>query len=57
MDADRSTWQDRVEQALLAGDGAALRRLHAEGGELFGEDLGTKWAEVLSAYDSSAVTG
>lgn len=57
MDADLATWQDRVEQALLAGDGAALRSLYAEGGELFGEDLGTRWAEVLSAYDSSAVTG
>lgn len=57
MDADRSTWQSRVEQALLAGDGAALRTLYAEGTELFGEDLGTTWAGVLSAYDSSAVTG
>lgn len=57
MDADRATWQGRVEQALLEGDGPALRMLYAEGIELFGEDLGTRWAEVLSAYDSSAITG
>lgn len=57
MDANRSTWQSRVEQALLAGDGDALRALYAEGIDLFGEDLGTTWAEALSAYDSSAVTG
>jgi hypothetical protein len=57
MDAVHSTWQGRVEQALLAGDGDALKTLYAEGIELFGEDLGTRWAEVLSAYDSSAVTG
>ena len=57
MDADPSTWRSRVELALLAGDGAALRSLYAEGGEIFGEDLGTRWAEALSAFDSSAVTG
>lgn len=57
MDADPSTWRSRVEQALLAGDGAALRSLYAEGGEIFGADLGTRWAEALSAFDSSAVTG
>lgn len=57
MDADRATWQSRVQEALLAGDGVALRMLYAEGVELFGADAGTRWAEVLSAYDSSAVTG
>lgn len=57
MDADRSSWRTGVVQALLAGDEAALRALYAEGVRLFGDDLGQVWAEVLSAYDSSAVTG
>ena len=50
-------WRDRVEHAVLVGDADALRRLFAEAQELFGEDAGTRWAEVLSAFDSSAVTG
>lgn len=57
MDADGSTWRSRVEQALLSGDGPALRDLYAEGVELFGAEAGTTWAEALSAFDSSAVTG
>lgn len=57
MDADRSTWRSRVEEALLAGDGPALGELYAEGVELFGTEAGTTWAEALSAFDSSAVTG
>lgn len=57
MDADRSSWRTGVVQALLAGDEATLRALYAEGVRLFGDDLGQVWAEVLSAYDSSAVTG
>ncbi len=57
MDADHATWQSRVEQALLAGDGDALRDLYAEAVLLFGPSAAARWAETLSAFDSSAVTG
>jgi hypothetical protein len=50
-------WRERVERAALAGDGDELRRLFAEAQTLFGDDSGTRWAEALSAVDSSAVTG
>lgn len=51
------SWRDRVEQALLAGDGPALQALYAEAAEAYGADAGTRWAEVVSAFDASAVTG
>ena len=57
MDADEATWSLRVEQALLAGDGPVLRSLYAEGQVLFGDDIARRWAQVLSAFDASAVTG
>lgn len=50
-------WRERVERAALAGDGDELRRLFAEAQTLFGDDAGTRWAEAISAVDSSAVTG
>jgi len=50
-------WRQRVEGAVLAGEADELRHLFAEAQELFGDDAGTRWAEVLSAFDSSAVTG
>jgi len=50
-------WRERVERAAMAGDGDELRRLFTEAQELFGDDAGTRWAEALSAVDSSAVTG
>lgn len=57
MGADEATWSLRVEQALLAGDGPVLRSLYAEGQVLFGDDIARRWAQVLSAFDASAVTG
>ncbi len=57
MDATEAAWRERVEAALLAGDGQALRSLHAEGAVLFGDEAASRWALVLSAFDSSAVTG
>jgi hypothetical protein len=50
-------WRERVENAALAGDADELRLLFAEAQKLFGDDAGTRWAEALSAVDSSAVTG
>lgn len=57
MDASGMLWRDRVESALLAGDGDALRDLYAEAVLLFGPSAAARWAETLSAFDSSAVTG
>jgi hypothetical protein len=54
---DDGDWQERVERAVLASDADALRALFAEAQEVFGDDAGTRWAQVLSAFDSSAVTG
>ncbi len=50
-------WRERVERAALAGDANELKTLFAEAQKLFGNDAGTRWAEALSAVDSSAVTG
>lgn len=50
-------WRTRVEHAVLAGNSASLRDLYAEAVELFGPAAGEHWAEVLSAYDSTAITG
>lgn len=52
-----SIWHSEVKRAVLTGDAAELRRLFTQAQELFGEDAGTRWAEILSAFDSSAVTG
>lgn len=57
MATEEHSWRDRVEQALLAGDGPALRDLYAEATQVYGADAGERWAQVLSAFDSSAVTG
>lgn len=57
MGAEEATWSLRVEQSLLAGDGPALRSLYAEGQVHFGDDVARRWAQVLSAFDASAVTG
>ena len=50
-------WRAEVEAAELAADESALRALFAVAQELFGAQAPHRWAEVLSAYDSSAVTG
>jgi hypothetical protein len=50
-------WADLVHGAAMAGDADALRLLFADATRLFGADAGRRWADALSAYDSSAVTG
>lgn len=50
-------WAERVHHAAISGDEALLRTLFEEGRALFGADLSRRWAEALSAYDSTAVTG
>jgi len=50
-------WHDQVETAVLANDGHALKVLYGEAQRLFGSDAGAHWAEALSAYDGTAVTG
>lgn len=52
-----SEWHEQVEAAVLAGDPARLRALYAVAQDLFGDDAGHRWAEVLSAFDALAVTG
>lgn len=46
-----------MHHAAIADDGDRLRALFEEGHALFGDDLSRRWAEALSAYDSTAVTG
>jgi hypothetical protein len=50
-------WRERVEDAALMNDADELRRLFAEAREKFGDEAGARWADALSAFDSSAVTG
>jgi len=50
-------WHDQVETAVLANDGHALKVLYAQAQQIFGPDAGAHWAEALSAYDGTAVTG
>jgi hypothetical protein len=50
-------WTGRVQEAAVAKDGAELRVLFLEAQVLFGDAAGHRWSEVLSAFDSSAVTG
>ena len=57
MDGREQNWRDRVAQAALARDADALHTLYAEATELFGSEAGAHWAQALSAYDASAVTG
>ncbi len=54
---DEHVWQHRVEAAVLAQDAEAMRRLYAQARTLFGDAADRRWAEVLSAYDATAVTG
>ena len=57
MPPSEQEWADLVQRAAMAGDGDALRRLFAQAHELFGTDAERRWAQALSAFDSSAVTG
>lgn len=57
MDAQAREWQERVERALITRDSPSLTLLYAEAVDLFGVDAGQRWAQALSAFDSSAVTG
>ena len=52
-----SEWHDQVETAVLTKDGAALTLLYAEAKRIFGSDAGAHWAQALSAYDGTAITG
>lgn len=55
--AAEDEWTTRVQQAAVAKDGAELRVLFLEAQVLFGDAASHRWSEVLSAFDSSAVTG
>lgn len=55
-DADEA-WAEQVQHAAMEQDADELRRLFDAGRPLFGPDLSHRWAEALSAYDASAVTG
>ena len=57
MTGAEQAWAEQVHHAAMAGDADGLRRLFEVGRELFGEGLSHQWAEALSAFDSSAVTG
>lgn len=57
MTSSEEEWADRVQQAAVAKDAAALRVLFAEAQVLFGAEAGHRWAEALSAFDATAVTG
>lgn len=46
-----------VEHAVLTGDADSLRNLYAQAVEIFGSSASTEWAQALSAYDATAVTG
>ena len=50
-------WAEQVHHAAISGDGDRLRGLFEEGRAIFGDDLSRRWAQALSAYDSTAVTG
>ena len=50
-------WAEQVHHAAISGDVDALRALFAEATRLFGSDASARWAEELSAYDATAVTG
>ncbi len=57
MTAAEQEWQDLVQQAAVAGDAAALRVLYLDAQLLFGDQAAHRWAETLSAFDASAITG
>lgn len=57
MPTAEQEWADRVQHAAMAGDSSALRALFDEGTTRFGARASHLWADALSAFDSSAVTG
>jgi hypothetical protein len=57
MTTAEQAWLEEVQQAATEGDRAALVRLFATAHVLFGADAEHKWAEALSAFDASAITG
>ena len=57
MAISEQEWADRVQRAAVAGDSDALAALFADGTALFGTRASHLWAEALSAFDASAVTG
>jgi len=52
-----TVWLDLVQQAAIAGDGVELSRLFAIAHEIFGPQAGERWADALSGFDGTAVTG
>lgn len=57
MPISQEEWADRVQNAAMAGDSHALTALYDEARTLFGDDASRHWAQALSAFDSSAITG
>ena len=52
-----SVWLDLVQQAAITGDGVELARLFTVAHEIFGTQAGVRWAQALSGFDSTAITG
>jgi len=50
-------WLDLVQHAAVAGDGVELSRLFKVAHEIFGSEAGVRWADALSGFDGTAVTG
>lgn len=57
MAFNRDEWALRVSDAAASRDEGALTRLFEEGRDNLGDLLDHAWAEALSAWDASAVTG
>ena len=57
MTTSAQEWADLVQQAAVDKDAAALRALFVEAQVIFGAEAGHRWAEALSAFDATAVTG
>ena len=57
MPVSEEEWADQVHRAAIAGDADALRLLFADATSLFGSEASARWAQALSAYDDTAVTG
>ena len=57
MPITESAWLDLVQQAAVAGNGLELSRLFTIAHEIFGPQVGVRWAEALSGLDGTAITG
>ena len=52
-----SVWLDLVQQAAITGDGVELARLFNVAHEIFGSQAAVRWANALSGFDGTAITG